>query len=106
MVTKKQTTADEAASKTPLESTPKPKASIEVDWGKGFVAHNDAVVTGNSIRVPVPQRVRHALGQSQTRGRYDRIKVKMNGEEVRISDRRYHKASSDSQPSLTFDLIE
>lgn len=105
MATKKKQ-ADEAAPKTAPEASPKPKATVEVDWGRGFAEHNDAVVTGTSIKVPIPLRVRHALGQAQTRGRYDRIRVKLNGEEVRVGERRYHKASKDSDPSLTFEVIE
>lgn len=105
MATKKKS-ADEAIDKTPPDSNPKPKASVEVDWGKGFVVHNDAVVSDGSIKVPVPLRARHALGQSQTKGRYDRIKVKLDGQEVRIGERRYHKGPSDGQPSLTFEVIE
>jgi len=104
MATKKKS-ADEATTKTPTDSNPKPKASVEVDWGKGFVVHNDAVVSEGSIKVPVPLRVRHALGQSQTKGRYDRIKVKLDGQDVRIGERRYHKGPSDGQPSLTFEVI-
>ncbi len=102
MATKK--TADKAPVKTPTESNPKPKATVEVDWGKGFVEHNDAVVSGSSIKVPVPLRARHALGQTQSRDRYDRIRVKLNGDEVRIAERRYHKASSEKEPSLTFEI--
>lgn len=106
MATKKKPTADAAIAKTPTDSTPKPKPSIEVDWGKGFVEHHDAVVSDKSIKVPVPLRVRQTLGQSQSRDRYDRIKVKMNGQEVRIGERRFHRASSESEPSLTFEVIE
>jgi hypothetical protein len=104
MATKKKPKADAPVAKPPTESTPKPKATVEVDWGKGFVVHNDAVVSGGTIKVPVPLRARHALGQSQSRDRYDRIRVKLNGEEVRIAERRYYKASSEAQPSLTFEL--
>jgi hypothetical protein len=93
------------AAKAPTESSAKPKATVEVDWGKGFVPHNDAVVSGNSIKVPVPLRVRQTLGQSQSKDRYDRIRVKLNGEEVRIAERRYYK-TSEAQPSLTFTLAD
>lgn len=108
MATKKKPTAEESIAKPPTESNPKPaKASVEVDWGKGFVEHNDAVVSGDTIKVPVPLRVRQTLGQSQSRDRYDRIRVKLNGDEVRIAERRYHnKASSEGQPSLTFELAK
>jgi hypothetical protein len=108
--TAEKPTAAEAAAKTPAakaptESSAKPKATVEVDWGKGFVPHNDAVVSGNSIKVPVPLRVRQTLGQSQSKDRYDRIRVKLNGEEVRIAERRYYK-TSEAQPSLTFTLAD
>jgi len=106
MATKKKPTAEAPTPKPAPESTPKAKQAVEVDWGKGFVEHNDAVVTGNSIKVPIPLRARHALGQSQTKGRYDRIKLKVNGQEARVGERRYHKGPSDGQPSLTFDVIE
>jgi hypothetical protein len=106
MPTKKKPKADEAIAKAPVESTPKPKATVEVDWGKGFVEHNDAVVSGRTIKVPVPLRARHALGQSQSRDRYDRIRVKLNGDEVRVAERRYYKGSSEGQPSLTFEVAE
>lgn len=106
MATKKKPTAGEAIVKTPTENSPTPKAAVEVDWGKGFVEHNDAVVSGSTIKVPVPLRARHALGQSQSRDRYARIRLKLNGDEVRIAERRYHKASSEAQPSLTFELAK
>jgi hypothetical protein len=107
MATKKKPTADEAIAKTPTESNAKPKATVEVDWGKGFVVHHDAVVSDDTIKVPVPLRVRQTLGQSQSKDRYDRIRVKLNGDEVRIAERRYYnKASSEGQPSLTFELAE
>lgn len=106
MATKKKQTVDEPVAKAPSESNAKPKAAVEVDWGKGFVVHNDAVVSEGSIKVPVPLRARHALGQSQTKGRYDRIQVKLNGQAVRIGERRYHKGPSDGQPSLTFEVLE
>jgi hypothetical protein len=101
----KKATAEKPAAKAPTESSAKPKATVEVDWGKGFVPHNDAVVSGNSIKVPVPLRVRQTLGQSQSKDRYDRIRVKLNGEEVRIAERRYYK-TSEAQPSLTFTLAD
>lgn len=120
MPTKKKPTASEPIAKTPpaktppaktppasTASAPKPKATIEVDWGKGFVVHHDAVVSENSIKVPVPLRVRQTLGQSQSKTRYDRIKVKRDGQEVRIGERRYHtKGHEDGQPSLTFEVVE
>jgi hypothetical protein len=106
MATKKKPTADATVPKTTTESSEKPKATVEVDWGKGFVPHNDAVVSGDTIKVPVPLRVRQTLGQSQSRDRYDRIRVKLNGDEVRIAERRYYKASSEAQPSLTFELAK
>ena len=94
------------ATKTSTESDSKPKPTVEVDWGKGFVVHHDAVVSGSTIRVPVPLRARHALGQSQSRDRYDRIRVKLNGDELRIAERRYYKGSSEGQPSLTFEVAD
>lgn len=103
---KKKPTAEKAVVEAPPEKPPEPKASIEVDWGRGFVAHFDAVVSGSSIKVPVPLRVRHALGQAQTKGRYDRIRVKRDGQELRIGRRTYYKDHSDAQPSLTFEIVE
>lgn len=106
MATKKKPKAEESIAKPTTTNEPKPKATVEVDWGKGFVEHNDAVVSGDTIKVPVPLRVRQTLGQSQSRDRYDRIRVKLNGDEVRIAERRYYKASSEAQPSLTFELAK
>ena len=106
MVTKKKPIADEQISKAPPDSSPKPKATVEVDWGKGFVVHHDAVVSGKNIKVPIPFNVRRATGGSQTKARYDHVRVKLNEQEVRIGERRFHKAPSETLPSLTFEIIE
>jgi hypothetical protein len=91
--------------KSTAEPSPKPSAVVEVDWGKGFIEHKNAVVSGDSIKVPIPFNARRALGGSQTKDRYDHIRVKLNAEEVRIGERRFYKARSESDPSLTFEVL-
>ena len=104
MATKKKQTADEPISKNAPEPGPKPSVLVEVDWGKGFVEHKDAVVNGDSIKVPIPFTARRASGGSQTKNRYAHVRVKLNAEEVRIGERRFHKAPSETDPSLTFQI--
>jgi hypothetical protein len=96
MATTKKPTAD---------PSPKPSALVEVDWGKGFIEHKNAVVNGNSIKVPIPFNARRASGGSQTSNRYAHVRVKLNAEEVRIGERLFHKAPSETDPSLTFEVL-
>jgi hypothetical protein len=106
MATKKKPTADEQIDKAPPDSSAKPTDVVEVDWGKGFIEHKDAVVRGKSIKVPIPFNVRRAMGGTQTKGRYDKVRLKLNGQEVRVGERRFHKAPSEDLPSLTFDTAD
>jgi len=105
MATKKKSTVADVPEPTP-KTPPNGKAKVEVDWGKGFTEHHDAVVTGNSIKVPIPFSARRALGGSQTKSRYDHVRVKLDGKDVSLGERRFHKAPSEDLPSLTLEVLE
>jgi hypothetical protein len=90
--------------KKPSEPSPKDSPLVEVDWGKGFIEHKNAVVTGDTIQVPIPFNARRALGGT-TKGRYAHVRVKLNAEEIRIGDRVFHKAPSETDPTLTFEIL-